>query len=188
MDIEGLLNWMGNTPGIVGSLVVDNEGRIPGKMLPEECQGTRVEEAGLVLSDLEIGLSELVGNIKSADFRCQNRRVFAQRVPGASRFTMLVICGKGHQHSSVIEIVTSVGARKLGVLCNAWEVEALTARADAASVAARATEPVVSEPLKKVVETRPAGNTTEGHVAEDRAEITEDDELHESMPECYYCP
>lgn len=107
--MKSLLAQLNSIPGVVGSMVYDNEGRVVCHSFPQVYEAQLLQQAAALLTDSSVGLGMISGNLEMYDLRFDNARLFIRPIAGGF---LLLLCAKAINFQMLM-IASSVAVHKI---------------------------------------------------------------------------
>jgi predicted regulator of Ras-like GTPase activity (Roadblock/LC7/MglB family) len=107
--MQAVLNQINSVPGIVGSLVCDDDGRPVAQLFPPLFDAAMIEEAAAVLSESTFGFQNATGAVDLLDFRYQDARIVVRPMPQSF---LLLLCTRA-VNMQLLAISLNVAIKKL---------------------------------------------------------------------------
>ena len=137
--MQAVLTQINSVPGIVGSMLCDEDGKLAAHVFPPLFDTSMMSEAAVALSDSALGLQGATGAVELIDLRYNDARIVVKTMPQSF---LILLCTKA-VNMQLLTISLNVAIKKLEKLFTAYKVQA-----QAAPVAA----PIpVSSPVPEVV-------------------------------------
>ncbi len=87
--MQALLSQLNSVPGVIGSLVCDDDGRLVAQAFPPTFDASRVHDAAALLSDRTAALEGAMGTVGLIDLRYAGARIVVKSMEGAR---LLFLC------------------------------------------------------------------------------------------------
>ncbi len=107
--MKSLLAQLNSIPGVVGSMVYDNEGMVVCHSFPQVYETQLLQQAATLLTDSSVGLGMITGTLETYDLRFDNARLFVRPIAGGF---LLLLCAKA-VNFQMIMIASSVAVHKI---------------------------------------------------------------------------
>lgn len=107
--MQTVLKQLNEVPGVVGSLLCDQDGRVLAQEFPALFDATLLEEAAVALADSAVGLETMTGPLGLLDFRYADARLVVKPIEG---FRLLMLCAK-NINLQLLLISASVASSKV---------------------------------------------------------------------------
>ena len=127
--METLLGQLNAVPGVVGSLLCGQDGRILAQAFPPAFDLATLGAAAQAAAESVTGLASATGPVRMLDVRCGSARIVARPIAGAS---LLFLCAPGMNLQPLV-ISTSVAAPRLEKLLSGRAGAAAGSAGNAAS-------------------------------------------------------
>lgn len=135
--MQTVLSQLNAVPGVIGSLVCDEEGRLLANVFPPLFDVSLLTDAARCLADGVAGLGFSPDTSQDLDLRFGEARMVVRPLPGA---TLLVLCSKATNHQ-FLALSASVAVTRLAKLRNAPPAAAAPAPVEERASAAPAGPP-----------------------------------------------
>lgn len=112
--METVLRQVNAMPGVIGSMLCDEEGQIRSGAFPQVFDEHILGEAAVALADSFLGLTGTTGTLDMLDFRYPEGRVVVKPLPGSF---VLLLCSRAI-NLQLLSITINVAARKLQKVVN----------------------------------------------------------------------
>ena len=86
--MDSVLSELSAVPGVVGSLVCDNDGVLLGHSFPKLYDLSMLQEAAKIVSDGSAGMESVTGSLAAADFRYGESRLFVKKFTEGGLFIL----------------------------------------------------------------------------------------------------
>lgn len=110
--MQTVLTQLNGVPGVVGTLLCDDEGRLLAQTFPPLFEGVLLQQAATAVADGAIGLETTSGAVGLLDFRYGEARLVVKPL---ERARLLVLCAK-NINLQLLLISASVAAKRLAPL------------------------------------------------------------------------
>jgi predicted regulator of Ras-like GTPase activity (Roadblock/LC7/MglB family) len=107
--MQMVLAQLNSVPGVVGSMVCDNQGQVIAHVFPSLFDASMLTQAARVLADSTAGLETVTGSVRLLDLRFDDARIVVRPL---SRATLLFLCSASI-NLQPLAISTSVAAPKI---------------------------------------------------------------------------
>jgi predicted regulator of Ras-like GTPase activity (Roadblock/LC7/MglB family) len=144
--MQAVLTQLNSVPGIVGSMVCDDAGRLAAQAFPPLFDAAMMEEAAAVLADSAFGLQSATGAVELLDLRYNEARIVIKPMP---RSFLLLLCTKA-LNLQLLTISLNVACRKLERQLVAGAQQPSAAAAPAAATTAAAATPAAGNGTARV--------------------------------------
>lgn len=127
--MQAVLTQINTMPGIVGSMLCDEDGRLAAHLFPSLFEVSMLEEAAGLLADSSLGLESSTGAVELIDLRYNDNRLVVR--PMAKSF-LLLLCNKA-VNMQLLAISLNVATKKLErhyALCKPQQHSTAPARYD----------------------------------------------------------
>jgi predicted regulator of Ras-like GTPase activity (Roadblock/LC7/MglB family) len=117
--MQAVLTQINTVPGIVGSMICDEDGRLAARVFPQLFDNSMMEEAAAALADSILGLQGMTGGIDMIDFRYSDARIVIRPMSEAILF---LLCTKT-VNMQLLAISLNVATKKLEKLFEAYRTQ-----------------------------------------------------------------
>lgn len=107
--MQAVLTQINSMPGIVGSLVCDEDGRLTAQAFPPLFDAAMLDQAAAILADSTFGLQSATGAVDLLDLRYNEARIVVKPMP---RSFLLLLCTKA-VNMQLLAISLNVAIKKL---------------------------------------------------------------------------
>ncbi|HEY6838958.1 MAG TPA: roadblock/LC7 domain-containing protein [Geobacteraceae bacterium] len=107
--MQAVLTQINSMPGIVGSLVCDEDGRLTAQAFPPLFDTTMLDQAAAILADSTFGLQSATGSVDLLDLRYNEARIVVKPM---SHSFLLLLCTKA-VNMQLLTISLNVAIKKL---------------------------------------------------------------------------
>jgi len=152
--MQAVLTQINALPGVVGSMMCDEDGRLAAQVFPELFDVSMIEEAATFLAESALGFQSATGAVDLLDLRYSDARIVVRPMPQSF---LLLFCTKA-VNMQLLAISLNVATKKLERLFAASQAqpdlpapEPVTAAIPSAA-AAKPREKAIVMPLKQAPE------------------------------------
>ena len=117
--MQAVLNQINSVPGIIGSMVCDEDGRLSAQVFPPLFDTNMLEEAAVVLADSTFGLQGSTGAVDLLDLRYGDARIVVKPMPESF---LLLLCTKA-VNMQLLAISLNIAIKKLEKLIAAHKAQ-----------------------------------------------------------------
>src|ERR1039457_1749269 len=118
--MQAVLKNINTVPGVMGSMVCDDEGALAAHVFPPLFDLSMLQEAASTLADSSIGLQSATGDMELLDLRFNDARIVVK--PMTNSF-LLLLCTKG-VNLQLLVISLNVAIKKIEKLFTARDAQA----------------------------------------------------------------
>ena len=117
--MQAVLTQINTVPGIVGSMLCDEDGRLAAQLFPPLFDSSMMSEAAAALADSALGLQSATGSVEMIDFRYNEARIVVKAMPQSF---LVLLCTKA-VNMQLLSISLNVAIKKLEKLYAAAKVQ-----------------------------------------------------------------
>jgi predicted regulator of Ras-like GTPase activity (Roadblock/LC7/MglB family) len=118
--MEAVLTQINSVPGIVGSMLCDEDGRLAAQVFPPLFDASMMSEAAAALADSALGLQSATGAVDLIDLRYNDARIVVKTMPQSF---LILLCTKA-VNMQLLTISLNVAIKKLEKLFAAYKLQA----------------------------------------------------------------
>jgi predicted regulator of Ras-like GTPase activity (Roadblock/LC7/MglB family) len=117
--MQAVLTQINSVPGVVGSMVCDEDGRLAAQLFPPLFDSVMMAEAAAALADSAVGLQSSTGAVQLVDLRYNDARIVVRTMPQSF---LILLCTKS-VNMQLLTISLNVAIKKLEKLFAAYKVQ-----------------------------------------------------------------
>jgi predicted regulator of Ras-like GTPase activity (Roadblock/LC7/MglB family) len=117
--MQAVLTQINSVPGIVGSMLCDEDGKLAAHIFPPLFDSSLMSEAAAALADSALGLQSATGTVELIDLRYNDARIVVKTMPQSF---LILLCTKA-VNMQLLTISLNVAIKKLEKLFAAYKVQ-----------------------------------------------------------------
>ena len=117
--MQAVLTQINSVPGIVGSMLCDEDGKLAAHIFPPLFDSSLMSEAAAALADSALGLQSATGTVELIDLRYNDARIVVKTMPQSF---LILLCTKA-VNMQLLTISLNVAIKKLEKLFTAYMVQ-----------------------------------------------------------------
>jgi len=118
--MQAVLAQINAVPGIIGSMLCEEDGRLAAQLFPPLFDASMMTEAGLALADSALGLQSATGALEMIDMRYNDARIVVRTMPQSF---LVLLCTKA-VNMQLLSISLNVAVKKLEKQFSAYKMSA----------------------------------------------------------------
>lgn len=107
--METVLKSVVNSPGVVGGMITDGDGRVLTSLMPTIYDAEQLARTGALLLEQQFGLEDATGGVKQAEVRFELGKLVTR---SARERTLIMLC-EPEVNLQVLSIALNVAAKKM---------------------------------------------------------------------------